>query len=266
MAMCVNDLIVQGAEPLFFLDYFATGKLNIVDEKQIITGIVNGCHNAGCALVGGETAEMPNMYFDGNYDLAGFSVGAVERDRLIDGSTIIPSDIILGLASSGIHSNGYSLVRKVVEISGLSYSDIAPFNMDKTLGDALLIPTRIYVKSCLAAIKSRKIKALAHITGGGLIKNIPRVLPTNVIAKIDSTTWQLPPVFRWIKKQANVDNYEMAHIFNCGIGMVVIVSTTDVSDVVKILQNNGETVYTLGSIEARHKNESQSQVINTWTN
>ncbi len=196
VAMCVNDLVVQGAEPLLFLDYFATGKLDVETGRQIVSGIADGCLQAGCALVGGETAEMPGMYAKDDYDLAGFAVGAVERGRQITGSGVTAGDVVLGLGSSGVHSNGYSLVRKVVSVAGLDYSARAPFDPKKTLGEALLAPTRIYVKSCLAAIRAGGVKALAHITGGGLLENIPRVLPKDFACEIDAQSWQQPPVFR----------------------------------------------------------------------
>jgi len=195
VAMCVNDLVVQGAEPLLFLDYFATGKLDVAAGRAIVAGIAEGCRQAGCALVGGETAEMPGMYAKGDYDLAGFALGAVERENVIDGSRVAAGDAILGLASAGIHSNGFSLVRKIVEGAGLSYGDRAPFDPDRSLGEALLTPTRIYVKSCLAAARSGEVKALAHITGGGLFENIPRVLPEGLAAEVDARRWPRPPVF-----------------------------------------------------------------------
>lgn len=269
VAMCVNDLIVQGAEPLFFLDYFATGKLDVAAGKQIVAGIAEGCRQAGCALVGGETAEMPGMYAKGDYDLAGFSVGAAERGRLIDGSTVAPGDVILGLASTGVHSNGFSLVRKVVERSGLAYSDPAPFAVGQTLGEALLTPTRIYVKSCMAAIKAGKIKALAHITGGGLIENVPRVLPPGTKAEIDATAWSLPPIFGWLKELAKIDGHELSRVFNCGIGMVAVVAANDAEDAMTILRTGGETVCSIGRILAREGAEPQSRVINAeraWPN
>ncbi|HXP96870.1 MAG TPA: phosphoribosylformylglycinamidine cyclo-ligase [Telmatospirillum sp.] len=262
VAMCVNDLVVQGAEPLLFLDYFATGKLDVAAATQIITGIAEGCRQAGCALVGGETAEMPGMYVKGDYDLAGFSVGAAERGKLIDGTKVVAGDVILGLASTGIHSNGYSLVRKVVERSGLAYSDPAPFAIGRTLGEALLTPTRIYVKSCLAAVKAGKIKALAHITGGGLVENVPRVLPQGCKAEIDATSWPLPPVFGWLKEHAKIDSHEMSRVFNCGIGMVAVVAPEDAEDAMRILVAGGETVFPIGYILARQGDEPQSRVIN----
>ena len=262
VAMCVNDLVVQGAEPLFFLDYFATGKLDVAAGAQIVAGIAEGCRQAGCALIGGETAEMPGMYQHGDYDLAGFSVGAAERGSLIDGSTVAPGDVVLGLASTGVHSNGYSLVRKVVEKSGLSYTDPAPFASGQSLGEALLAPTRIYVKSCLAAVRAGKIKALAHITGGGLVENVPRVLPENTVAEIEAGSWPLLPVFDWLAKQANISPFEMSRTFNCGVGMVAVVAAEHTDEVMRILTEGGETVYRIGRIRARQGEEAQSQVLN----
>ncbi|PKU24009.1 phosphoribosylformylglycinamidine cyclo-ligase [Telmatospirillum siberiense] len=263
VAMCVNDLVVQGAEPLLFLDYFATAKLDVAAGKQIVAGIAEGCRQAGCALVGGETAEMPGMYAKGDYDLAGFSVGAAERGRLIDGSAVTPGDVVLGLASTGVHSNGFSLVRKVVERSGLAYSDPAPFAIGRSLGEALLTPTRIYVKSCMAAIKAGKIKALAHITGGGLVENVPRVLPPRAKAEIDASSWPLPPVFGWLKEQAKIDGHELSRVFNCGIGMIAVVAASDAEETMKILSAHGETVFPIGYIAARQGDEPQTQVLNT---
>jgi phosphoribosylformylglycinamidine cyclo-ligase len=262
VAMCVNDLVVQGAEPLFFLDYFATGKLDVKAGTAIVAGIAEGCRQAGCALIGGETAEMPGMYAKGDYDLAGFSVGAAEREDLIDGSKVAPGDVVLGLASTGVHSNGYSLVRKVVERSGVAYADPAPFADGKSLGQALLTPTRIYVKSCLAAVRAGKIKALAHITGGGLVENVPRVLPDNAVAVLDANSWTLPPVFGWLKAQANIDAHELSRTFNCGIGMVIVVAEADAAEATRILTENGETVFSIGHIRARQGDEAQSQVKN----
>ncbi len=259
--MCVNDLVVQGAEPLLFLDYFATGKLDVAAGRTIIQGIAEGCRQAGCALVGGETAEMPGMYSDGDYDLAGFSVGAAERGQLIDGSDVGHGDVVLGIASSGVHSNGFSLVRKVVERAGLTFTDPAPFAAGQTVGEALLTPTRIYVKSCLAAIRAGGVKALAHITGGGLIENVPRVLPDRAVAEIDATAWPLPPVFAWLKKEASIEAQELARTFNCGIGMVVVVAAERVDAVSKILEERGETVWRIGQVRSRTGNEAQSQVL-----
>ena len=225
VAMCVNDLIVQGATPLFFLDYYATGALNVSAAAQVIHGIAEGCRQAGCALVGGETAEMPGMYAGEEYDLAGFAVGAVERTKLLPQATISEGDVLLGLASSGVHSNGYSLVRKLVEKSGTALTDKPPFaSPAATLGEALLTPTRIYVKSLLPLLHAGKIKALAHITGGGLTENIPRVLPASLSAAIDLTRWHLPPVFSWMDRIGDIGAEEMLRTFNCGIGMVLVVS------------------------------------------
>ncbi|MDY0881336.1 phosphoribosylformylglycinamidine cyclo-ligase [Dongia soli] len=252
VAMCVNDLVVQGAEPLLFLDYFATGKLDVSAGTAIVKGIADGCHQAGCALIGGETAEMPGMYAKGDYDLAGFAVGAVERGQAITGDMVAEGDVILGLASSGVHSNGYSLVRKVVERSGLGYDAPAPFAPGKSLGAALLTPTRIYVKSCLAAIReTRAVKALAHITGGGLLENIPRVLPDNLQAEIDAGAWSLPPVFRWLAKTAGIEAQELSRTFNCGIGMILVTAPDQAEKVSTILQQHGETVHQIGKISRR---------------
>jgi phosphoribosylformylglycinamidine cyclo-ligase len=251
VAMCVNDLVVQGAEPLFFLDYFATSKLDVAAGRAIVSGIAEGCRLAGCALVGGETAEMPGMYAGADYDLAGFAVGAVEREQVIDGSRVAAGDIILGLASAGLHSNGFSLVRKVVEASGLSYDDAAPFDRDRPLGEALLTPTRIYVKSCLAAARSGKVKALAHITGGGLFENIPRVLPEGLSAEIDARRWTLPPVFTWLSRAGGVAEGEMARTFNCGIGMMIVVAPEAASAVAAGLGAAGEMVFDIGRIVPR---------------
>ena len=261
VAMCVNDLVVQGAEPLFFLDYFATGKLDVAAGTAIVAGIAEGCRQAGCALIGGETAEMPGMYAKGDYDLAGFSVGAAERADLIDGSAVAAGDVVLGLAYTGVHSNGYSLVRKVVERSGLAYADPAPFADGKSLGEALLTPTRIYVKSCLAAVRAGKIKALAHITGGGLVENVPRVLPEGAVAELDARTWTLPPVFGWLKGVAGIDAHELSRTFNCGIGMVAVVAEADAEEAARLLRQGGETVFTIGRIRARRGDEAQSQVL-----
>ncbi len=260
VAMCVNDLVVQGAEPLFFLDYFATGKLDVAAGRDIIAGIAEGCRQAGCALVGGETAEMPGMYVKGDYDLAGFAVGAAERGSLLPLENLVPGDVVLGLASSGVHSNGYSLVRHLVERLGLAYSDAAPFAPGQTLGEALLTPTRIYVKSCLAAVRAGTIKAMAHITGGGLIENVPRVLPPTVVAELDAACWPLPPVFRWLAEQGGVAPQEMARTFNCGIGMVLVTSADNAAEATRILREAGETVFAIGILRSREGDEAQSQV------
>ena len=260
VAMCVNDLIVQGAEPLFFLDYFATGKLDVAAATRIVAGIAEGCRQAGCALVGGETAEMPGMYAKGDYDLAGFSVGAAERGSMIDGSNVAAGDVLLGLASSGVHSNGFSLVRKVIERAGLSFSDKAPFAPEKSLGEALLEPTRIYVKSCLAAIKVGGVHALAHITGGGLIENVPRVLPDSLVAEFDAATWPLPPVFSWLAKEAKIAPLEMCRTFNCGIGMVISVAPDKASEIIAAFENAGEKAFIIGRVRTRKGDEAQSQI------
>jgi phosphoribosylformylglycinamidine cyclo-ligase len=250
VAMCVNDLIVQGAEPLFFLDYFATGKLEQGVAEAVVRGITDGCLQAGCALIGGETAEMPGHYGDGEYDLAGFTVGAMERGFAINGTTIDDGDIILGLTASGIHSNGYSLVRKIVEQSGLGYDAPAPFNSSLTLGEALLTPTRIYVKSVLAALKLGTIKGLAHITGGGLVENLPRVLPDGISAKIDLSSWDKPPIFEWLRSSANIKTIEMLRTFNSGIGMAIVVAEENAEPVKKCLEEMGETLFTIGKTHA----------------
>jgi len=254
VAMCVNDLVVQGAEPLFFLDYFATGKLSPDQGVDIVAGIAEGCRQAGSALIGGETAEMPGMYRDGDYDLAGFAVGAAERNRLLPRGDIAEGDVILGLASSGVHSNGFSLVRRIVELSGLGWKSDAPFQPGATLGEALLTPTRIYVKPLLAAIRaSDGIKALAHITGGGFPDNIPRVLPEGLAAEIDLASISVPPVFSWLAKTGGVAPNEMLRTFNCGIGMIAVVKPEKVDEVVAALAAEGEKVVTLGQMVKREK-------------
>lgn len=249
VAMCVNDLVVQGAEPLFFLDYFATGKLDPDAGASIVAGIADGCRQAGCALIGGETAEMPGLYKSGEYDLAGFAVGAAERGQLLPTNDIVDGDVILGLASSGVHSNGFSLVRRIVERSGLSYSDPAPFADGVTLGEALLTPTRIYVKSLLDAVRgTHGIKALAHITGGGFPDNIPRVLPDDYSVELDLAAIDVPPVFSWLAKTGNVAPNEMLRTFNCGIGMIAVVAAGQAAQVAAVLQKAGETVTPIGQI------------------
>jgi phosphoribosylformylglycinamidine cyclo-ligase len=258
IAMSVNDLVVQGAEPLFFLDYFATGKLDVETAREVIAGIADGCKQAGCALIGGETAEMPGMYHGKDYDLAGFAVGAVERDRVLPRSDVGEGDVILGLASSGPHSNGFSLIRRIVEMSGLRLSDKAPFAKSKTLAEALLVPTRIYVKPLLTVLKaSRAIKALAHITGGGFLENIPRVLPKGATAEIDLDKVPCPPVFAWLAKTGGIAEREMLRTFNCGIGMICVVEAGEANAVVKSLTASGETVVTLGHIGTRQGSEEQ---------
>jgi phosphoribosylaminoimidazole synthetase len=254
VAMCVNDLVVQGAEPLFFLDYFATGKLDPDQGAAIVSGITEGCRQAGCALIGGETAEMPGMYRDGDYDLAGFAVGAAERGQLLPTDDIVEGDVILGLSSSGVHSNGYSLVRRIVEISGLGWDAKAPFDGSRTLGEALLEPTRIYVKPILAAIRSTHgIKALAHITGGGFPENIPRVLPKDFAAELDLDAIDVHPVFAWLAKTGGVAPIEMKRTFNCGVGMILVVASGQAAQVAAVLQQEGEHVMTIGRIVPRRE-------------
>lgn len=245
VAMCVNDIVVQGAEPLFFLDYYATGKLDIDTAAKVIQGIAEGCSLAGAALVGGETAEMPGMYHGGDYDLAGFSVGIVEKDKMIDGSKVKPGDALIALASSGPHSNGYSLIRKVIEVSG---ADLSQPLGDSTLADKLMAPTRIYVKSILAMMATLDVHALAHITGGGLLENIPRVLPKNTIARIDTQSWQLPEVFQWLQRHGNIAPQEMYRTFNCGVGMVICVAAADKDQAISLLNDLGETAWEIGRI------------------
>jgi phosphoribosylformylglycinamidine cyclo-ligase len=262
VAMCVNDLVVQGAQPLFFLDYFATGKLEIGKARIIIKGIAEACRVVGCALIGGETAEMPGMYGGGDYDLAGFAVGAVERGKVLDGSGVVAGDIVLGLASSGLHSNGFSLVRRAVEESGLDFSAAAPFSPKLNLGEALLTPTRLYVKPCLAALKAGGVKAFAHITGGGLIENIPRVLPKSLAAELDAARWPLPPVFAWLQKTAGIPRHELARTFNCGIGMIAVVAPASVKKVEAAFKKSGERVHRIGRIVKRAKNAAGATILN----
>ena len=251
VAMCVNDLIVQGAEPLFFLDYIATARLDKEVGTSIVSGIANGCRQAGCALIGGETAEMPGMYSHGEYDLAGFTVGAVERNELIDGQSIKSSDVILGLASNGIHSNGFSLVRHIIKTSGIALDSKAPFDIRKSLGEALLTPTKIYVRSCLAAIAAGEVHGLAHITGGGLLENIPRIIPDGLSAHLKRSNWPSLPIYNWISKSGDVPTNIMQRTFNLGIGMVLIIAPESESLVTTILKEHGETVYRIGSILER---------------
>ncbi|CRL11151.1 phosphoribosylformylglycinamidine cyclo-ligase [Phaeobacter italicus] len=248
VAMCVNDLVCQGAEPLFFLDYFATGKLETETAARIIEGIAEGCVRSGCALIGGETAEMPGMYPKGDFDLAGFAVGAMERGTALP-ADVQEGDVLLGLASDGVHSNGYSLVRKLVEVSGLGWDADCPFG-EGTLGEALLTPTRLYVKQCLAAVRAGGVHALAHITGGGLTENLPRVLPEDLGADIDLNAWELPPVFKWMAETGGIAEAEMLKTFNCGIGMILSVSAERADELVQVLEAEGETVSRLGTVTA----------------
>lgn len=252
VAMCVNDVVVQGAEPLFFLDYYATGKLDVATATAVISGIGRGCELAGCALVGGETAEMPGMYAAEDYDLAGFCVGIVEKTQIIDGSAVKPGDVMIALASSGAHSNGYSLIRKVIQ-TGRAELD-QPFD-GTTLGRALLAPTRIYVKSLLHLIQTLPVHAAAHITGGGLPGNVPRVLPPHTRAAVRSDAWQWPAIFQWLQRQGNIAADEMYRTFNCGIGMVVIVAAADVARALTVLKESGEHAFVLGEIESHSSAE-----------
>lgn len=246
VAMCVNDLVVTGAEPLFFLDYYATGHLDVDVAADVVTGIGTGCEQAGCALVGGETAEMPGMYEGDDYDLAGFCVGVVEKDNIISGNTVAAGDALIGLASSGPHSNGYSLIRKIIEVSG---ADVQADLDGKPLADHLMAPTRIYVKSLLALIEKFEVKALAHITGGGITENVPRVLPAATNAVIDTQSWQWPTVFKWLQEKGNVDTREMYRTFNCGVGMILAVPADQAQAVVAELNGSGEQAWVIGSIE-----------------
>jgi len=247
VAMSVNDILVQGAEPVFFLDYFACGKLDVAVATEVVRGIARGCELAGCALIGGETAEMPGMYRQGEYDLAGFAVGIVEKSRIIDGRSIAPGDVLLGLASSGIHSNGYSLVRRILERA--QPDPDADFH-GRSLGSALMEPTRIYVKPLLKLMASVTVKGLAHITGGGLVENVPRVLPDGTRAVINKSRWTLPPLFSWLQKAGGVTDAEMHRVFNCGIGMVVIVASDEADVAQALLGSQGETVYRIGEVVA----------------
>ena len=264
VAMSVNDILVQGAEPLFFLDYFACGRLDVETAATVIQGIALGCELAGCALIGGETAEMPSMYPDGEYDLAGFAVGAVEKSQIIDGKSIVPGDVVLGLASSGAHSNGYSLIRKIIERARPDMN--ADFH-GRPLGDAIMAPTRIYVKSLLALMQQlgqggrTGVKGMAHITGGGLTENVPRILADDLTATLDGKSWPLPPLFQWLQREGQVADAEMHRVFNCGIGMVVIVAAERQQQAIDILQAQGETVYSIGRIEARKEGQAQTTVV-----
>jgi phosphoribosylformylglycinamidine cyclo-ligase len=258
VAMSVNDILVQGAEPLFFLDYFACGRLHVETAAKVVEGIAKGCELAGCALIGGETAEMPGMYPDGEYDLAGFAVGAVEKSEIIDGSRIGVGDVVLGLASSGAHSNGYSLVRRIIDEVRPDLQ--APFH-GRTLADAIMAPTRIYVKPVLALMQALPVKGLAHITGGGLVDNVPRILSEGLAAVLDRQSWTLPPLFQWLQREGNVADAEMHRVFNCGIGMVVVVAPEHEHRAVELLSAAGETVFSIGRIEACRPGEPQTIVV-----
>jgi phosphoribosylformylglycinamidine cyclo-ligase len=265
VAMCANDLIVQGAEPLFFLDYFATGKLNPGTAETVIAGIAHGCLQAGCALIGGETAEMPGMYAPGDYDLAGFCVGAVERDAVLTADKVAQGDVLLGIASSGIHSNGYSLVRRLAADKAWKLDRPALFDQDMLLIDALMAPTRIYVKSLLPLVRQGLIHAMAHITGGGLLENVPRVLPANLHAHIDADTWEQSRLMAFLQAQGAIEPAEMARTFNCGIGMVIAVAQVDVATVTEALIAAGETVHRIGMVEAGPKGCTVIGAAETWS-
>ena len=259
VAMSVNDILVLGAEPIFFLDYIACGKLNVAVATDVVKGIAYGCELAGCALIGGETAEMPSMYPEGEYDLAGFAVGLIERDNVISGKAICAGDVVLGLRSSGAHSNGYSLIRKIIERSGVDLHAV----QNRQLALDLLAPTRIYVKPLLALINAhpQMVKGMAHITGGGLTENIPRVLPAEVAAVIEAGSWEAPPVFAWLQHHGQIDDQEMARTFNCGIGMVVILAQEHAATATRFLQDAGETVFKIGEIRARQTGAKQTVVV-----
>ncbi len=258
VAMSVNDILVQGAEPLFFLDYFACGRLDVDVAARVVGGIATGCEQAGCALIGGETAEMPGMYPDGEYDLAGFAVGAVEKSAMLDGSRIEAGNVVLGLASSGAHSNGYSLIRKILERTGAKPTD--DFH-GQPLVDVVMAPTRIYVKSLLPALASGQVRGLAHITGGGLLDNVPRILRSGLAAELHADAWPLPPLFQWLQREGGVADDEMHRVFNCGIGMVAVVAEHDAAQVIEQLESTGETVYRLGTIVPQAEGAPQTTVV-----
>lgn len=248
VGMSVNDILVQGAKSLFFLDYFACGHLDVDVAEKVVGGVARGCELAGCALIGGETAEMPGMYPEGEYDLAGFAVGVVDKANIIDGKSIVPGDVVLGLTSSGPHSNGFSLIRKVIEVSGASWEEKIG---DKTLADAVMEPTRIYVKPVLSVMEKVEIKGMAHITGGGLLENVPRILPDNTQAVVKAGSWPRPEIFNWLQEKGNIEDHEMYRVFNNGIGMAVIVAADKAEEAMKLFREAGETVYRIGEIEAR---------------
>ncbi|HHF4347107.1 TPA: phosphoribosylformylglycinamidine cyclo-ligase [Haemophilus influenzae] len=257
VAMCVNDLIVQGAEPLFFLDYYATGKLDVDVAASVIKGIADGCEMSGCALVGGETAEMPGMYHEGDYDLAGFCVGVVEKSEIIDGTAVKTGDTLIALGSSGAHSNGYSLIRKVLEVSGANPADLLE---GKPPSEHLLAPTKIYVKSILQLIKQTEVHAIAHLTGGGFWENIPRVLPDNTKAVIDESSWQWPEIFNWLQEKGNISRYEMYRTFNCGVGMVIALPEKEVETALALLEQAGEKAWVIGKIAPLGEGEAQVEI------
>jgi len=258
VAMSVNDILTQGAEPLFFLDYFACGKLDVAVATEVVKGIARGCELAGCTLIGGETAEMPGMYPEGEYDLAGFAVGVVEKSSIVDGRDIAPGDVVLGLASSGAHSNGYSLIRGILE---RVKPDLRADFHGRPLGDLLLEPTRIYVKPLLALMRQMRVKGMAHVTGGGLVENLPRTLPATVKAVIERSSWPTMPLFQWLQKEGGIADAEMHRVFNCGIGMVVVVAAEHADAAVKFLVAQGETVHRIGGVHARRTEEPQTAVV-----
>lgn len=258
VAMSVNDILVQGAEPLFFLDYFACGQLNVEIAAQIVGGVAQACELAGCALIGGETAEMPGMYPIGEYDLAGFAVGVVEKSKIIDGQTICSGDVVLGLASNGAHANGYSLIRKILE---RAQPDLQADFHGQSLADTLMAPTRIYVKSILALMQALPVKGMAHITGGGLLENIPRILPEHICAELAHQSWTLPPLFQWLQKQGQITDNEMHRVFNCGVGMIVVVAAENADEALTLLNTLGEQAWKLGRIRSRQASEAQTVII-----
>ena len=258
VAMSVNDILVQGAEPLFFLDYFACGQLNVEIATQIVGGIAQACELAGCALIGGETAEMPGMYPIGEYDLAGFAVGIVEKSKIIDGKTICTGDVVLGLASNGAHANGYSLIRKVID---RVQPDLQTNFHGQSFADTLMAPTRIYVKSILALMQALPVKGMAHITGGGLVENIPRILPENMCAELARQSWNMPPLFQWLQEQGQIADNEMHRVFNCGVGMIVVVAAEHADEALALLTTHGEQAWQLGHIRPRQANEAPTIII-----
>jgi len=258
VAMSVNDILTHGAEPLFFLDYYACGRLDVATATEVVKGIAAGCKQAGCALIGGETAEMPGMYAAGEYDLAGFAVGVVEKSRIIDGSGIAEGDIVLGLASSGAHSNGYSLIRRIISANGV---DLSAKFQGRALGEVMLEPTRIYVKPVLKLIRNIAVKGLAHITGGGLVENVPRMLPAGLAARIERAAWRLPPLFEWLREQGGIEDAELYRVFNCGVGMAAVVAPANAAKAVKALTAAGETAWRIGRIERRRKNGPQVTLV-----
>ncbi len=258
VAMSVNDILVLGAEPLFFLDYYACGKLDVSNATAVVSGIAEGCRLSGCALIGGETAEMPDMYPEGEYDLAGFAVGVVEKSRIIDGTTIQPGDAVIGLASSGAHANGYSLIRKIINTQQI---DITKDFHGTPLSDVIMAPTRIYAKSLLALTTQFSVKGMAHITGGGLVENLPRILPQNTMAVLQKNTWEMPQLFRWLQQQGNVDETEMFRVFNCGIGMVVVIAAAQADAAMQSLRESGEKAWQIGEIVKRISDQSPAVLV-----